>query len=146
MQGHIILSSSPDLAWLSQDKHNSASNYGLFGRNWQFGLFWNFGRIVVRSSLSLTLGFSKTFCFPSSLEGFFRGPGRTYPATPFNVLVGLRRPNIVGEIFCLSTIILKTYLTTATLAKPWTAFMLKMLCPKGRLCPKPLPPLWKRWA
>ena len=41
---------------------------------------------LISSGLSLTLGFSKTFCFPSSLEGFSRGGGggggrRTYFAT-----------------------------------------------------------------
>ena len=33
------------------------------------------------SSLSLTVCFVKTFDSPSSLVGFFRGPGRTYLAT-----------------------------------------------------------------
>ena len=58
-----------------------SSDMGFLNENDSSAYFEVLGELS--SGLSLTVGFFKTFGFPSSLVGFFRGPGRTYlGATP----------------------------------------------------------------
>ena len=109
--------------WLNEGRINIGlfPTMGFFNENDSLAYLAILGELS--SGLSFTVGFSR-LCLLSLLVRFFRGQGRTHLLQQHsNVLVGLRKPNTRREIFWLSALNLKAYLTTATLAKPWTGFM-----------------------
>ena len=117
----------------------SVPNYGLFDSLAHFAILGE-----LSSGLPFTVNFSRLLSFLLLSVGLFRRrggggggrQGRTYLATPlyFSWLkkTKYQKRNFGGFLHK----IWKTYLTTATLAKSWTGFMLNVFFPKAAFMSK----------
>ena len=109
----------PKLGLISQDKHMSVLNYGLFARKYYFGLFCNFARMVVSYVLKHRL--FQNFWLSLDTCKLFQLAKRDMPS---------ESQISEGKILWLFHLILQTCLTTVILTKSWDWFMSKTFCPK----------------